>query len=298
MTRRAEDLWDLMAERLPLVAWSCPLCDHHTRANHLHLTQGIVRHAVTEHPAYLPERQTVVDMLDRLPSLMRESVITVSAPNPDGPRVGRGGSSPAPPREVRLLRMANPGSESSLMQDLVTCSRLIWEAFDSFARAEHPQPVGDLSWSAELAWLRGAWPDAQAYLDPVDFAWIESEVRHITGTFASFAKVRSRPRYVCPIAGCRESMHIGEDDWLTCGAGHQHPGPKRLERQWRRKPPMSSRDLCEALRIPRGTLRRWHFEGRIKPTRQDGQAHYWLPWDAIALRYPDVVADIDARDAA
>ena len=62
--------------------------------------------------------------------------------------------------------------------------------------------------------LHSAWPDAQAWLEPVDFAWIESEVRHIVGVFAAFAKLRARPRYRCP--DCREQMHLSDGDWLTC----------------------------------------------------------------------------------
>ena len=277
-----------------MTTWRCPLCAFTTTA--ADVLPGVVKHATAEHPAYLPERATIADMLDLLPKLIREAVVTVDAPNPDGPAVKVSLAKAGPPvfRESRLLRAANPASESSLFADLLVCSRIIWEAFDAQTKTMHPQPVGDLSWAAELAWLHNAWPDAQAWLDPVDFAWIESEVRHIVGVFAAFAKLRARPRYRCP--DCREQMHLSDGDWLTCGAGHQHPGPRRLEREWRRKAPMPTRELCEALRVPDSTLRKWRERGKLRPTREEGRVCWWLPWDVIALRYPDIVTAIDERD--
>ncbi|MBK7823448.1 MAG: helix-turn-helix domain-containing protein [Tessaracoccus sp.] len=91
-------------------------------------------------------------------------------------------------------------------------------------------------------------------------------------------------------------MHLSDGDWLTCGAGHQHPGPRRLEREWRRKAPMPTRELCEALRVPDSTLRKWRERGKLRPTREEGRVCWWLPWDVIALRYPDIVTAIDDRD--
>ena len=277
--------------------WRCPICEFSTTSAD-DVLPAVIRHATTEHPAYLPQRMAVSDLLDWLPKLMREAVATINAPNPDAP-VGKGKATKkaGPPvfRESRLVRAANPGSESSLFADLLTCSRLIWEAFDADAKRNHPQPVGDVSWSAELAWFRRAWPDAQAYLEPVDFAWIESEVRHMIAVFAAFAGMRPRPRNLCP--DCRAPMHL-DGDWLTCEAGHQHPGPKRLESEWRRKAPMATKDVCQALRVPEGTLYRWHHERRIEPTKQEGRAMWWLPWDVVRCKHPDIVADIDKRDVA
>ncbi|MBK7823447.1 MAG: hypothetical protein IPJ61_20890 [Tessaracoccus sp.] len=136
-----------------MTTWRCPLCAFTTTA--ADVLPGVVKHATAEHPAYLPERATIADMLDLLPKLIREAVVTVDAPNPDGPAVKVSLAKAGPPvfRESRLLRAANPASESSLFADLLVCSRIIWEAFDAQARGMHPQPVGDLSWAAELAWL-------------------------------------------------------------------------------------------------------------------------------------------------
>lgn len=294
------------------MTWSCPLCDFSTTGEDVLPSVG--RHATAMHPAHLPERVTIADMLDGLPRLLREAVLTIDAPNPDGPQVQvsasrrpdedvlKGDPTRArwsrTPKVIKLERALRPGLDSSLFASLLECSRIIWEAIDADTRADHPQPLGGMSWAAEIGWLRKVWPDAQAWLDQCDFRWIEDEMRSLWLSVAAFAGVRPKPRYLCPISGCRTEMHLADDDWLTCDGGHQHPGPKRLESQWRRKPPMPSRDLCDELRIPRGTLRRWHHEGRIKPTRQSGQEMYWLPWDAIALRYPDIVAGIEARDAA
>lgn len=293
----AEAAWQHYAEHGPQT-WHCPLCDFSTTAPLLKLTPAITRHATSSHPAHLPEKLTVADMLDLLPVLIREAVATIDAPNPDGPAGQRKtASEPAPFRQIRLLRAANATSESSLFADLVSCSRIIWAAFDDVAKSQHPQPEG-VSWALELAWFAAAWADAQAYLAGDDIAWISNEIRTILGSFAAFAKVRRRPKYLCPTDGCNEQMHLADDGWLTCGAGHQHPGPQRLEREWRRKPPMSTKDICSKLRVPRRTLMWWQANRGLNPTRTEGRESYWLPWDVIALRYPDIVAEIDERDTA
>lgn len=293
----AEAAWEHYRDH-EQVQWVCPICHGFVAAKRMLIPDVIVRHAMG-HPVHLPARMLVADMLDLLPSLIREAVATIDAPNPeDRIHVRHTRTDPPVFSQIRLLRLANPASESSLFRDLEACSRIIWEQFDTDARRQHPQPVGELSWGAELAWLRSAWPDAQAYLDKQDLLWITAEIRHITETFAALARVHKQPRYLCPTSGCREQMHLGDDDWMTCDAGHQHPGPKRLEREWRRKPPMPTRALCEALRIPEGTVWRWHHEGRIVPSRQEGRTLFWLPWDVIVLRYPDIAEAIDNRDSA
>jgi len=300
MTRRAEDLWQVLVD-LATNRWCCPLCDFST-SSMADLTPTIIWHATSEHPAYLPDRQTVTDILDSIPRLIREAWATLGAPNPDG-RPGRGSrqSGSRAPVELWTIDALRPddgawGRGSALITRLCECSRIIWDAMDAPTRKAHPQPKGEPKWSSELAWLRKVWPDAQSWLDECDFGWVEDEVKAIRGVLASIVKLRPKPRNLCP--DCREPMHLDDSDWLTCEAGHQHPGPKRMESQWRRKSPMGSRDLCEALRIPRGTLRRWAHEGKIKPTRQEGQEQFWLPWDAIGLRYPDIVTGIEERDAA
>lgn len=280
--------------------WQCPLCDFSTTSDDV--TASVIRHATERHPAYLPDRQTVADMLDLIPSLVREAWVTIGAPNPGG-EVGRaphvaGSRVPAELWVMEALR-GDDGREADskvLISRLVECSRLIWESLDADTRAAHPQALGSPQWATEVAWLSAAWPDAQAWLDPCDASWIEDEVREIQHTLAAICKLGPRPKSLCP--DCREPLSLHDDGWMRCPSNHQHPGPKRLESQWRRKAPMPSAELCDALRIPRGTLRRWHHEGRISPTRIDGQTHYWLPWDAIGLRYPDVVREIDERDAA
>lgn len=312
MTQRAEALWQILANQLPHQTWWCPLCSHSSTTNTFDLLQRIIHHATTEHPAYLPDGATVLDMLTTLPALLKEVALTIDAPNPDGPEVqiARGAKRDElvtdvdsqahrwskTPKRIKTMRALDPDLDTSLFASLVLCSRLVWEALDMDARRAHTQPIGTPCWATELRWLRLTWTDAQAYLDPADFDWIADEMRSVWVTVATLAGVRPRPRNLCP--DCRAPMHLGDDDWLTCEAGHQHPGPRRLERQWRRKPPMATAEICEALRVPQGTVWRWHHEGRIKPSRQEGRAMYWLPWDVIALRYPDIVADIDKRDAA
>ena len=297
-----------------MTTWDCPLCPFRTTGDDVR--PSVIRHATTEHPAYLPDSATIADILASLPHLLREAALTVDAPNPDGPEVTvtRGArreelvlsiANPdkgsdrwsRTPKRVRTMRALDPALDSSLFASLLMCSRLVWESFDATARSEHPQPQGTPTWVAELAWLSSSWQDAQAYLDAVDFAWIGDELRSVWHSVAAMAGVRKKPRNLCP--DCGAPLHLDSaTDWMTCDAGHQHPGPRRLEAQWRRKPPMSSREVCEALKVPRGTLHRWVFEKRIKPTRTEGQVAYFLPWDVIGVKYPDIVAEINERDVA
>lgn len=282
-----------------MTTWACPLCDFSTTGEDV--LPSVIRHATGMHPAYLPDRQTTADMLDALPSLIREAWATIGAPNPDGrPARGSRRTGWQPPVELWTMDALRPddGQEahgSALITRLAECSRLIWEAMDADTRRAHPHPVGT-KWGTEVAWLRQVWPDAQAWLDQVDFAWIEDELKTIHANLAALCRLRKKPRNLCP--DCRAPMHLGDDDWQTCDAGHQHPGPRRLEHEWRRKPPMPTRELCEALRIPRRTLMWWQEHRKISPTRTEGKSSYWLPWDVIALRYPDIAAEIDTRDVA
>ena len=309
----AEAAWEHYADHQTRT-WHCPLCGFSTTAPLMVRAMSAARHAAERHPAYLPDKPTIADMLEAIPLLVHEAWLTVDAPNPDGARVGSRGASrdelvlsvirPEPdsptwtraPKTVVLSRALSTALESSLFAPVLECSRIVWEALDAATKATHPQPIGEPSWGTEIAWLSSTWADAQAYLDPVDFAWIESELRGVWRSVAAMAGVRPKPRNLCP--DCRAPMHLSDDGWMTCDGGHQHPGPKRLEREWRRKAPMATKDLCEALRVPRRTLMWWQSEGKIRPTRTEGRSSYWLPWDVISIRYPDIVAEIDSRDSA
>lgn len=61
---------------------------------------------------------------------------------------------------------------------------------------------------------------------------------------------------------------------------------------------MPTKDLCEKLRIGERTLLRYHHDKKIAPTRTEGRALWWLPWDVIGARYPDIVKSIEERDDA
>ena len=277
--------------------WSCPLCDYRTSSDDVR--PSVIRHATERHPAHLAEKATTADMLDALPSLLIEAALTIEAPNPDGAsaKVPRPASSRVP-KPVDLLSDLAPALDSSLFAGLVECSRIIWECLDDATKHAHPHPLGTPQWSSELAWIIAAWPDAQPYLDRCDFDWINDEMRTIWQTVASYAGVRSRPKYRCPTDGCGEQMHLSDGDWMMCGAGHQHPGPGRLTTEWRRKPPMSTKALSEALRVPGERIWKWRERGKIQPVREEGRTLFWLPWDVVALLYPDVVTEMNKEAAA
>lgn len=314
----AEAAWEHYADHQTRT-WRCPLCDYSTTAPLMVRATSAARHAAERHPAYLPDKPTIAEMLEAIPLLVREAWLTVDAPNPDGARVGSRGASrdelvlsvvrPEPdsptwtraPKTVALSRALSTALESSLFAPVLECSRIVWESLDAATKAAHPQPIGEPSWGTEIAWLSSTWADAQAYLDPVDFAWIESELRGVWRSVAAMAGVRPKPKNLCP--DCRAPMHLA-GDWMTCDGGHQHPGPKRLEREWRRKAPMATKDLCRAIsELPDVTLTeaqlwKWRERGKIKPAFTEGRTCFWLPWDAIAVLYPDITRSIDERDTA
>ena len=280
-----------------LQSWTCPLCLRRTART------DALRHGTTTHPATLPARMTTADRLRLIPALAHEVELTIGAPNPSNraDHTRRTAMAhPSLPIDAAALDALAPddGLEEFShvpISRLVECSRLIWDAIDEPTRHEHPQPVGDPAFHTECAWLAGVWPDAQAWLDPLDFHWIESETRAICSLLASAARLTREPRYLCP--DCSQPMHLGLGDWMVCESGaHTHPGPGRLERDWRRRGPMSTNSVCAALRIPKGTLDTWRDRGKLAPHHREGRTDMWLPWDVIRVRYPDIVAAIDARD--
>ena len=102
-------------------------------------------------------------------------------------------------------------------------------------------------------------------------------------------------RYLCP--DCGEPMHLGDGDWMICETGaHAHPGPRRLEREYRRKPPVSTQTVCALARITPDSLWQWHKRGKIQPTNPGSKPLLWLPWDVMTCRYPDIAAAINTRD--
>lgn len=288
----------------PIVAaiqatWLCPICGTLTLAETTNL--AAIRHVQREHPATLPDRMKVPDMLALIARLLPEVILTRHAPNPSGEsgRVVRRDpmTTPANLGAVAALR-ADDGREGHshvMLTRLAECGRIVWEALDMDTRAEHLPPDG-LAWETETAWLAGVWPDALAYLDEPDLAWIEGEVSDLCHTFATLARMAKPTRYLCP--ECRTPMHLGVGDWLICETGvHEHPGPARLEAEYRRRPPLSTQMVAEVFRIDQSLLWAWHKRGRIEPTNPGCKPLMWLPWDVVGVLYPDIVADINRRDS-
>lgn len=280
-------------------AWLCPLCGKLTLAETTNL--AATRHVQRAHPATLPDRMTVPDMLALIARLVPEVALTQHAPNPAG-EAGRTvrrepTTTPANLGAVAVLR-ADDGREGHshvMLTRLAECGRIVWEALDMGTRAEHLPPDG-LAWETETAWLAGAWPDALAYLDEPDLAWIEGEVSDMLHAFAALARMAKPTRYLCP--ECRTPMHMGVGDWLICETGaHEHPGPARLESEYRRRPPLSTQMIAEIFGIDQSLLWAWHKRGRIEPTNPGGKPLMWLPWDVVGVLYPDIVADINRRDS-
>lgn len=275
---------------------TCPLC-----GERFDLTPELVTgHADAKHPGRLPDlrKATVPELCALLVRLVAEIRATIGAPNPTGETV-RPGKREHPPIPISaavhdMLAPADGNRPGRPMSLLVECSRIAWEGVDDQTRAEHPQPDG-VAWETEAAWLAGVWPDAVVQLDHADLGWVADTLRTLCRQAAAVARISTPTRYLCP--DCGAAMHLGEGGWMVCESGvHLHPGPQRLESEWRRKGPMSTQAVAARLRIPESTIRRWKHLGMVEPVRQEGRTLLWLPWDLVSLRYPDIVAAIDKRD--
>lgn len=271
--------------------WHCPLCDWAGEIS------SVWEHGHKTHSSVIPNDVTTLQVIDLIPVYIAEVEATAIYPNPgdESEKTGRPELS-RPPLNLSVAELLAPypkiaTSYSHPLILLVECSRVCWEAVDDEIKASHPQPDGDPTFASEATWLADLWPDAQDYLDEVDIEWVSETVRTIVSSLARAAKIGKKARLLCP--DCQAPMRLSDDGWLTCEAGHQHPGPVRLRDEWRRKPPMTTRQLCEALRIPEGTVYAWKNRGKLQPSRSEAGATYWLPWDVISLRYPDIATQID-----
>ena len=274
--------------------WVCPLCGWSADIRDREL---VWQHGRSAHPAELPARMTVLEALRLIPALVAEVQATLRAPNPAGMPARRARiDSPAIPGGLRGLVWLDPFRRVSddpraPLSLLVECSRICWEAVPAGVRAAHPQPEGAPTFASEARWLARLWPDAPAWLDDCATAGASEQVQHLVVQLAQAVRMSPPGRFRCP--DCDANMHPAAGDWMLCEAGHWHPGPRRLRDQWRRRPPMPTADLAEALHMPVGTIHRWHHERRISPARRDGRQLWWLPWDVISLRYPGIAAEID-----
>ena len=278
--------------------WTCPLCPwsgwHHgpgsPASDHAH-----------SHATRLPQHMTVADRLALLPILAAEVAATAHAANPSGDaRTSRRPGGHRVPREAEVgyLLGWDEAMSGAPLPRLVALSRLCWDAIDTDTRRAHPLPIGDHpTWQSECAWLAAVWPDAQAWFDLSDVEWVDSETRDLVSMLAAAASVIAEPTYVCP--DCGWSMQPGIGGWMVCDSGaHRHPGPERLQRQWRRKPHMSAKRLADELGVSRATIDTWRHRGKLKPRSEDERPLMFWPWDVVALRYPDIVAAIDGDTRA
>lgn len=287
--------------------WTCPICAW--RITTLDVPSAAFVHGTTAHPSTLPARMSTADRLRLIPALANEVAATIGARNPSGYDSDRTITTSAHPRlpiDTAALDALAPDDGNRPWRPLtllVECSRIVWESIDADLRRRHPQPVGQPTFAGECAWLLRVWDDAQTVLDLADFDWIESIVREIVSTLANLANMTREARFACP--DCGEPMHMGVGDTMVCEAGaHTHPGPSTLTREWRRKAPMPAKRLCEELRIPLQTFYSWTTERSDRKPKlfrtnpDDRGAALYLPWDVIALRYPDIVQAADAKLAS
>lgn len=122
---------------------------------------------------------------------------------------------------------------------------------------------------------------------------LAEDVADLTGKVNAALLVRKEPRFRCPQCGERAELVVG--GFLACPSEHEQ-SVRDLEAQQRRRPPMSSADVCEEFGIAVARLWQWHKRKRIKPVDSSGRTLMWLPWDVFCLVNPDISAALDERD--
>ena len=107
---------------------------------------------------------------------------------------------------------------------------------------------------------------------------------------------RHDPRYTCP--ECGNQAYVVAGGFLSCGIEEHDQSIRDLESQYRRRPPLSTADVCTEFAISPERVYQWHARRKIKPTREEGRTKFWLPWDVFCLLNPAIREALDARDEA
>jgi hypothetical protein len=136
---------------------------------------------------------------------------------------------------------------------------------------EHWDWIADQQWANELA----------------------DDVITVAGWVRVSLAIRPEPKFRCPTCANRAYLVVG--GFLTCSEGHEQ-SIRDLEMQQRRRPPMTTKEVCDEYQITPGRLFTWRNRKRITPIEAEGEPLKWLPWDVLCLVNPDIAAALDERD--
>lgn len=122
---------------------------------------------------------------------------------------------------------------------------------------------------------------------------LAEDVATVAGLVRSSLGIRPEPSFRCP--RCNDRAFLAAGGFLVCPSQHEQ-SVRDLEAQQRRRPPMSTTDVCKEYGISAPRLWQWHQRRKIRPVESQGRSLIWLPWDVFCLVNPDIAEALDARD--
>lgn len=122
---------------------------------------------------------------------------------------------------------------------------------------------------------------------------LADDVSRLSGQVRAALGIRPEPRFRCPM--CNDRSLLVDGGFLECPSKHA-VSVRDLEAQQRRRPPMTTVDVCAEYGIAVPRLWQWHKRRKIRPVESQGRALLWLPWDVFCLVNPDIAEALDARD--
>lgn len=256
---------------------------------------------MTQEPTYDFPTEPVHGIRDRLaqiPLLVTEARLTEGAPNPGTEgrrRAGKPGSQAPGDLDVLELDITEHDAPATLvpLPRLVACTRLIWESFTPTDEESIGRP-GDADWTTECDWLWRAWPTAQATLDAAVLDWVVDEINGVYRQLADKVRLRRERVYRCP--RCGDAMRLQEGgQWLRCDSGHEESAD--LAGRYRRLPAMPLPMVSAALGVPEATLRTWRHRRKLQAVKVERGTPWFLPWDVLLLKHPDVAEAVARREA-
>jgi hypothetical protein len=123
--------------------------------------------------------------------------------------------------------------------------------------------------------------------------YLADDVLTVAGWVKVALAMTPEPTYSCPT--CKNRAYLVVGGFLTCSEGHEQ-SVRDVELQQRRRPPMTTKDVCDEYKITPGRLFNWRTRKRITPIETEGEPLKWLPWDVFCLVNPDIATALDERD--
>jgi hypothetical protein len=205
------------------------------------------------------------------------------------------GGSKAPTNETVLFLLdERENSTWGGLHHLANISRTLWCALPEHIRSGQPQPHG-LTWATETEWLADLWTAHATDLPELAIDYVITQTRILYTALASSVGIHEPHPAPCP--RCTGPLDLVGPVMRCPRCGAEYPGPKALKTHWLTHDPMTTKDISNSLPgLTPEMLWQWKRRGKITPAGTAGKAHTWLPWDVIAVLWPDIAEAITSND--